>query len=69
MESKKFDPKKLAKLNDADRLKYLGPDIIWDALGLADPEVVVDIGAGTGFFAFLFAQKMRGGAKNRLNYF
>jgi len=26
-ESKKFDPKKLAKLNDPKRLEYLNPDL------------------------------------------
>ena len=26
---KKFDPKKLAKLNDPQRLEYLNPEIIW----------------------------------------
>lgn len=61
MESKKFDPKKLAKLNDPERLKYLNPDLIWEAIGLKDPSVIVDIGAGTGFFSLIFAKKMKRG--------
>jgi ubiquinone/menaquinone biosynthesis C-methylase UbiE len=58
MESKKFDPKKLEKLNDPGRLTYLNPDLIWPALELSSPEILVDIGAGTGFFAALFIKKL-----------
>jgi ubiquinone/menaquinone biosynthesis C-methylase UbiE len=61
MESKKFDPRKLAKLNDPKRLEYLNPDLIWDTMNPEHPRTVVDIGAGTGFFAFLFSGKMNGG--------
>jgi ubiquinone/menaquinone biosynthesis C-methylase UbiE len=61
MEEKKFDPAKLQKLNDPKRLEYLKPDLIWETLSLSDPHVLVDIGAGTGFFALRFAKKMAGG--------
>ncbi|MEJ2683621.1 MAG: class I SAM-dependent methyltransferase [Candidatus Sulfobium sp.] len=61
MESRKFDPQKLAKLNDPKRLEYLSPDLIWDTLDPGDPLTVVDIGAGTGVFAVLFRGKMKGG--------
>lgn len=61
MEQKKFDPAKLAKLNDPKRIESLNPDIIWSSLGLADPRVVVDVGAGTGFFSRLFSDKMKTG--------
>jgi len=60
-ESKKFDPKKLAKLNDPKRLEYLNPDLIWEKAGLKNPSVLIDIGAGTGFFALLFSEKMKKG--------
>jgi len=60
-ESKKFDPKKLAKLNDPKRLEYLNPDLIWEKAGLKNPSVLIDIGAGTGFFALLFSKKMKRG--------
>jgi len=60
-ESKKFDPKKLAKLNDPRRLEHLNHDLIWEKAGLKNPSVVVDIGAGTGFFALLFSAKMKKG--------
>jgi ubiquinone/menaquinone biosynthesis C-methylase UbiE len=58
---KKFDPKKLDKLNDPRRLEYLNPDFIWEKAALPDPAVLVDIGAGTGFFALLFSRKMKEG--------
>lgn len=61
MEGKKFDPKKLAKLNDPKRTESLNPELIWNALGLAGPKVLVDIGAGTGFFSRLFSDRMKTG--------
>jgi ubiquinone/menaquinone biosynthesis C-methylase UbiE len=60
VEEKKFDPAKLHKLNDPMRLAYLNPELIWETLALSDPHVLVDIGAGTGFFAALFAEKIAG---------
>ena len=58
---KKFDPKKLAKLNDPGRLDYLNPEIIWEKVALKNPALLIDIGAGTGFFALLFCRKMNKG--------
>ena len=55
---KKFDPGKLAKLNDPRRLEYLDPEIIWEKVAIENPAVLIDIGAGTGFFAILFNRKM-----------
>jgi ubiquinone/menaquinone biosynthesis C-methylase UbiE len=60
VEEKKFDPAKLHKLNDPERLEYLNAELIWETLALSDPHVLVDIGAGTGFFAALFAKKIAG---------
>lgn len=57
----KFDPKKLAKLNNPERLKSINPDLIWESIALKQSEVLVDIGAGTGFFAKEFAKKITGG--------
>ncbi len=56
-ESRKFDPRSLNLLNDPERLGWENPDVIWKELGLTDPRVLVDIGAGTGFFAVPFARK------------
>ena len=58
---KKFDPKKLARLNDPRRLEYLNPEIIWEKVALENPALMIDIGAGTGFFALLFYRKMKKG--------
>jgi ubiquinone/menaquinone biosynthesis C-methylase UbiE len=56
-EDRKFDPKSIDKLNDPSRFERENPDVIWKELGLRDPRVLVDIGAGTGFFAVPFARK------------
>ncbi len=61
MEERKFDPAKLQKLNDPRRLEYLDPDLIWETLKPGEPDVLVDVGAGTGVFSALFAKKMAGG--------
>lgn len=60
-EHRKFDPKSIHKLNDPERFSRENPDLIWRELGLGDPRVLVEIGAGTGFFAAPFARKMRNG--------
>lgn len=51
----KFDPAKLEKLNDPRRAEDLRPDVMWGALALESPATMVEIGAGTGFFATRFA--------------
>ncbi|MFP3869694.1 MAG: class I SAM-dependent methyltransferase, partial [Syntrophobacteria bacterium] len=61
MTSRRFDPRKLEKLNDPERLRIQDPELIWKALNLKDPRVLVDIGAGTGFFAVPFCDKMQQG--------
>ena len=58
---KKFDPAKLARLNDPKRLRYLNPEIIWEKAALSKPEVLIDIGAGTGIFAAHFSRKIMNG--------
>ncbi len=54
----KFNVAKLDRLRDPERLSYLNPDKIWQAIGGADLRTVVDIGAGIGFFAIPFARKI-----------
>lgn len=61
VESINFNPQKLARLNDPQRLEMIKPEAIWSALALSDPQVLVDIGAGTGFFARQFARKIPAG--------
>lgn len=55
MTHEKFDPAKLDKLNDPVRLARMEPPRIWAAAGIANPAVIVEIGAGTGIFAEAFA--------------
>ncbi len=55
MNEKRFDPKKLHKLNDPKRLRDLPPDYLWAKICLPAAEVLIDIGAGTGFFSIPFA--------------
>ncbi len=55
MEGFKFDPEKMEKLNDPERLKDIPPDFIWEKLDARNPATVVDLGAGTGFFSLRFA--------------
>ncbi len=61
MAEKKFDPKKLNKLNNPDRLTDIPPEYIWDKLNLINPDVFVDIGAGTGFFSVPFLNYTKNG--------
>ena len=41
MNEKKFDPKKLEKLNNRNRLKDIPPDYVWDKLYIKETEVLV----------------------------
>lgn len=59
--SQKFDPKKLNKLNNPERLEWINPDMIWETLELRNPRTLIDIGAGTGLFAREFATKINDG--------
>ncbi len=58
MTDKKFNPKKLDKLNNPERLQIESPEYIWEKVGLENPKVLIDIGAGTGFFSRQFIDKM-----------
>lgn len=53
----KFDPKKLQKLNNAQRLLDIPPDYIWGKLRVEKPGIFIDLGAGTAFFSIAFLQK------------
>lgn len=57
----KFDPKKLEKLNNPERVKLQDPEVMYEALGLQDPQCLVDVGAGTGFYSKLFLERMATG--------
>jgi len=57
MNEKKFDPKKLQKLNDPQRLMDIPPDYVWEKLHIEKSGIFVEIGAGTAFFSVAFLQK------------
>ena len=60
MNEKKFDVKKLQKLNDPNRLRDIPPAYIWRQVNISNPGVLVDIGAGTGFFSVPFLNLANG---------
>ncbi len=60
MNEKKFDVRKLHKLNDPDRLLDIPPAYIWSQLNISNPDVLADIGAGTGFFSVPFLRLSNG---------
>ncbi len=60
MGHQKFDIKKLEKLNDPGRADTIKPDAMWRALAIDSPRSMVEIGAGTGFFATHFARMAPG---------
>ncbi len=61
MTDKKFNPKQIEKLNNPKRYDIHNPELIWETLGLENPEVLIDVGAGTGFFSKPFADKIPDG--------
>jgi len=46
----------LHKLNNPERLNWLPPEEIWKFLGLENPRVLVDFGAGTGLITARLAE-------------
>ncbi|MGL1893095.1 MAG: class I SAM-dependent methyltransferase [Spirochaetaceae bacterium] len=64
---KKFNPKKLEKLNNPKRLEIIPPDYIWEKLNLSECKTVVDIGAGTGLFSKEFSRLMENGTVHALD--
>ena len=59
MNAKKFDHKKLQKLNNPQRLADIPPEYICDKLAIQKPDVLVEIGAGTAFFSIAFLQHLK----------
>ena len=57
MNTKVFDPKKLHKLNNPERLKSLPAEFIIERLAIKEPKTIVDFGAGTGFYSIPFAKQ------------
>jgi ubiquinone/menaquinone biosynthesis C-methylase UbiE len=63
MDPKKFDPKKIDKLNSPVRMQSEDPNKIAEILGLEERFTVVDIGAGTGFYELPFSRRLGNGGK------
>lgn len=51
MENKRFDPKKLEKLNNPERAAEVPVATLLKRAGVENPGIVIDLGAGTGFFS------------------
>lgn len=56
MAHQKFDMRKLERLNDPGRFDTMVPKVMWEALGSPHPDVIIEIGAGTGLFAEEFSR-------------
>jgi ubiquinone/menaquinone biosynthesis C-methylase UbiE len=54
MNEKRFNPDQLHKLNNPKRLHDVPPDQLWAKTQLQEADVLIDIGAGTGFFSIPF---------------
>ncbi len=57
----------IAHLESPERLKWQRPDQVVKALGLKGDEVITDMGAGSGFFAFRFASAVPRGHVHALD--
>jgi ubiquinone/menaquinone biosynthesis C-methylase UbiE len=53
-----FPPQDLGLLSAPDRDDWIKPDLIMDALGIADGAVVADLGAGGGWFTIRLARRV-----------
>jgi predicted methyltransferase len=53
-----FPPQDLGLLSAPDRADWNKPDLIMDALGIADGAVVADLGAGGGWFTIQLARRV-----------
>lgn len=55
MSGKRFNPAKLEKLNNPDRVKEMPIEFMSEKAGLSQPKVMIDLGAGTALFSKAFA--------------
>ena len=53
---KKFDPEKRKNLNDPERLQWITPETFWELINYNNPELIVDVGAGTGYLTHEYAK-------------
>ncbi len=57
MNDKVFDPKKLARLNNPERIQEFPVDFVVHEAGLDNPKTVIDFGTGTAFFSRAIARR------------
>lgn len=55
--TKKFDPARADRLEEADRLRYLDPEDVLELLDIPPGGVVIDFGAGTGVYTIEIAER------------
>ncbi|QQE72649.1 class I SAM-dependent methyltransferase [Brevibacillus composti] len=60
MSEKRFNPAKLAKLDNPERRKALPPEKLLAMLPINNQDAILDIGAGTGYFAIPAAKITKG---------
>jgi ubiquinone/menaquinone biosynthesis C-methylase UbiE len=56
--SRLFSPEDLSLLDSRDRETWQKPDLIMDALGIADGAIVADLGSGSGWFTVRLARRV-----------
>lgn len=59
MSNKRFNPAKLDKLNNPERLKMLPLEYIIEKSAIHNPNNIIDLGAGTGLFSAALAEKFK----------
>ncbi len=57
-QSRLFAPENLGLLEGRDREAWQKPDLIMDALGIADGSIVADVGSGGGWFTVRLARRV-----------
>ncbi|MEB3102433.1 class I SAM-dependent methyltransferase [Ferviditalea candida] len=60
MSEKRFDPSNLHKLDNPERRKALPPEQILGLLKLNETDIILDLGAGSGYFTIPAAQLTKG---------
>jgi cyclopropane fatty-acyl-phospholipid synthase-like methyltransferase len=55
--TKKFDPSRAGRLDEADRLSYVDPVRLLELLDIPPGGVVIDFGAGTGVYTIELAER------------
>lgn len=60
MNEKRFDPAKLERLDSPERRKALPPDELLKKLPINKQDNILDLGAGTGYFALPAARMTNG---------